>query len=112
MIAFFNPKQLSLLDQKEKTIKPFGLRMKPILEATDISLTTIHDTIYLSSPTWLLKQPVTMFDLKKIYPNYQNIFTDGSKSNYGTGCGAVLHKKTLKKMPPKRSFHIFCRNLC
>ena len=26
----FNPKQQSLFDQKEKTIKPFGLRMKHI----------------------------------------------------------------------------------
>ena len=53
--CIFYPKQKSLFDQKEKTIKPFDLRMKHILEETDISLTSIHDTIHLSSPPWLLK---------------------------------------------------------
>ena len=97
--------------------------MKHILEETDISLTNIHDTIHLSSPPWLLKQPVVILDLNKlpknkthpliyqeklnniqeIYPNYQHIYTDGSKSNFGTGCGAVLHKKSLKKCLPKEA---------
>ena len=31
------------------------------------------------------------------YPNHLHIFTEGSKSNNGIGCGTVLHKKTLKK---------------
>ena len=93
------------------------------MEETDISLTSIHDTIHLSSPPWLLKQPVIILDLNKlpknkthpliyqeklnniqeIYPNYQHIYTDGSKSNFGTGCGAVLHKKSLKKCLPKEA---------
>ena len=98
--------------------------MKHILEETDISLTSIHDTIHLSSPPWLLKQLVVILDLNKlpkkethpliyqeklnniqeIYPNYQHIFTDGSKSNFGTGCGEVLHKKSQKKSLPKETF--------
>ena len=73
--------------------------MKHILEETDISLTSIHHTIHLSSPSWLLKQPAVILDLNKlpknkthpltyqeklssiqeIYPIYQHIFTDGSK---------------------------------
>ena len=121
--CIFYPKQKSLFDQKEKTIKPFGLRMKHILEEIDISFTSIHDTIHLSSPPWLLKQPVFILDLNKlpknkthpliyqeklnniqeIYPNYQHIYTDGSKSNFGTGCGTVLHKKSLKKCLPKEA---------
>ena len=97
--------------------------MKHILEETDISLTSIYDTIYLNSPPWLLKQLVIILDLnklpknkthpliyqeklnniQKIYPNYQHIYTDGSKSNFGTGCEAVLHKKSLKKCHPKEA---------
>ena len=97
--------------------------MKHILEETDISLTSIHDTIHLSSPPWLLKQPVVILDLnqlpkdkthpliyqeklnniQEICPNYQHIYTDGSKSNYGTGYEAVLHKKSLKKCLPKEA---------
>ena len=97
--------------------------MKHILEETDISLRNIHDTIHLSSPPWLLKQPVIILDLDKlpknknhpliyqeklkniqeIYPNYQHIFIDGSKSNFKTGCRAILHKKSLKKCLPNEA---------
>ena len=93
--------------------------MKHILEETDISLTSIHDTIHLSSPRWLLKQPSLnklpknkthpliyrekLNNIQEIYPNYQHIYTDGSKSNFGTGCGAVLHKKSRKKCFPKEA---------
>ena len=95
--------------------------MKHIFEETDILLTSIYDTKYPSSHPLLLKQPVIILDLNKlpknkthhfiyqeqlnniqeIYPNYQHIYTDGSKSNFGTGCVAVLHKKSLKKCIPK-----------
>ena len=54
--CIFNPKKQSLFDQKEKTIKLFDLRMKHILEETDVSLTNIHDTIHLSSPFPLATQ--------------------------------------------------------
>ena len=121
--CIFYPKQQSLFDQKEKTIKPFGLRMKHILEETDISLTSIHNTKHLSSPPWLLKQPIVIIELNElptiknhpliyqeklnniqgIYPNYQHIYTDGSKSNFGTGCGVVLHKKSMKNLCYKLS---------
>ena len=109
----FNPKQQNLFDQREKTIKTFSLRMKHVLEDTDISLTNIPNTIQLSFPPWPLKQPVVVLDLNKLpknkihpltyqeklnniqerYPNHLQIFTDGSKSKNGTRCGAVLHKK-------------------
>ena len=105
--------------------------MKHILKDTDISLTNINDTIQLSSPPWLLKQPVVILDLKKLpknkthplpyqeklnniqerYPNHLHIFMDGSKSSNGTGCGAVLHKKTLKKHLPKEA-SIFSAKIC
>ena len=97
--------------------------MKHILEETDISLTNIHYTIYLRPPPRLLKQPVIILDLNKlpknkthpliyqeklnniqeIYPKYQHIFLEGSKSNYGTGYGADLHKKARKKCLPKET---------
>ena len=42
-------------------------------------------------------------NIQEIHPKYQHIFTNGSKRNYGTGCGAVLHKKSLKKCLPKEA---------
>ena len=97
--------------------------MKHILEEIDISLTSIHDTIHLSSPPWLLKLTVVILDLNKLpknkthpliyeeklnniqetHPNYQHIYTDGSKSNFGTGCAAVLNKISLEKCLPKNA---------
>ena len=87
--------------------------------------------MHLSSPPWLLNQPVVILDLNKlpknkthpliyqeklnniqeICPNYQHIYTDGSKSNFGTGCRAVLHKKSLKKCLPKEVSEIYAINL-
>ena len=57
----------------------------------------------LNSPPWLLEQPVVILDpltyqekLYKIlekYPNHLYNYTDGSKDNNGTGCGAVFNSK-------------------
>ena len=121
--CIFNPKQQTLFNQKEKAIKTFGLRMKPILEEADISLTNIHDTVQLSSSPWLLKQPVVILDLSKLtkknthpliyheklhniqekYPNYSHIYTDGSKDSNRTGCGVAFNNKTMKKCLPKEA---------
>ena len=103
--------------------------MKHILE--DRHFANIHDTIQLSSTPWLLKQCVVIFDLNKLpknkthpltyqeklnniqerYPNHLHVFTDGSKSNNGTRCGELLHKKTLKKCFPKE-VSIFSAKIC
>ena len=42
-------------------------------------------------------------NIQEIYPNYQHIYTDGSKSNFGTGCGAIHLKKSLEKCLPKEA---------
>ena len=101
--CIFNPKQQNLFEEREKTIKSFGLHMKHILEDRHF-ITKIHDTIQLSSPPWLLKQPVVILDLNKLpknkthsltyleklnkiqerYPSHLHIFMDGSKSINGT----------------------------
>ena len=113
-----NPKQQNLFEQREKTIKTFGLCMKHIMEDRDFA----NNTIQLNSPPWLLKQTVVIpylnnlpknkthpltnqekLNIQERYPNHLHIMTDGSKSNNGTGCGAVLHKKTLEKRLPKEA---------
>ena len=55
--------------------------MKHILEDTDITLTNIHDTIRLSSPPWLLKQPVIILDLNKLPKNKTHPLTYQEKLN-------------------------------
>ena len=129
--CIFNPKNQTLFNQKEKAIKTFGLRMKPILEEANIPIGNIHDSLQLSSPPWLLKQSKVILDLNKLskkkthpltyqeklynihknYPNYLHIYTDGSKDNQGTGCGAVLNNKTMKQSLPKEA-SIFSAEIC
>ena len=48
--CIFNSKHQILFNEKEKAIKTFGLRMKPILENANISIKNIHDTVQLNSP--------------------------------------------------------------
>ena len=129
----FNLKKQNLFEQREKTIKTFGLCMEHILIDTDISLTNIHDTIQLSSPLWLLKQPVVILDLNKLPKNktyplpYQkklNVPNHLWQSQSLTHFHGWLQKQqwnqmwssssqeNLEKTPPKRGLHIFCQNLC
>ena len=127
----FNSKHQTLFNKKEKAIKTFGLRMKPILENANISIKNIHDTVQLNSPPWLLEKSEVILDLNKLskkkthpliyqeklhniqdnLPNYLHIYTDGSKDNYGTGCGAVLNNKTMKQSLPKEA-SIFTAEIC
>ena len=58
-----------MFDQKENTIKHFGLPMKHIVEDNNISITNIHDTVQLKSPPGLLKQPLVILDLNKLPEN-------------------------------------------
>ena len=53
--CIFNSKHQTLFNEKEKAIKTFGLRMKPILENANISK-NINDTVQLNSPPWLLEK--------------------------------------------------------
>ena len=129
--CIFNSKHQTLFNEKEKAIKTFGLRMKPILENANVSIKNIHDTVQLNSPPWLLEKSEVILDLnqpskKKTYPliyqeklhniqdnlpNYLHIYTDGSKDNYGTGCGAVLNNKTMKQSLLKEA-SIFTAEIC
>ena len=102
--------------------------MKPKLKKAEILLTNIHDTIEVSSPYWLLKQPVVILNLTKFikknthyqeklfniqekYSNYSQIYTDGSQDRNRTRCGAVFNSKTRKRCLPKEAF-IFTTKTC
>ena len=129
--CILNSKHQTLINEKEKAIKTFGLRTKPILENTNISIKNIHDTVQLNSPPWLLEKSEVILDLNKlskkktyplIYPEnlpnnqdnilyYLPIYADGSRDNNGTGCGAVLNNKTMKKSLRKED-SIFTAEIC
>ena len=59
----------------------------------------------------LLTYQKKLNNIQERYPNHLHIFTDGSESDNGAGCGAVLHNKTLKERLPKEAA-IFSAKIC
>ena len=51
----FDPKYGHYLDQKEKSIRPFGFCMEPILKESTIPLNNIHKSTLPQIPPWQLK---------------------------------------------------------
>ena len=118
----FNPKYKQHFERKEKSIKPFGLRMKSTLQASKISLNNIHESKMPQTPPWIIKK--TRSDLRtewthqnKTYPStyqkfrnilqlhsdHQYIFTDDFKDNDKMAYAAVLNKTIIKKALPTES---------
>ena len=119
----FDPKYRQYLDQKEKSIRPFGLRMEPILKESIIPLNNIHKSILPQIPPWIIKNPKVNLQLNKLHktkthpftyqekhqnilqqhPDYLCSYTDGSKDNNKTACAAVLNKMIKIKAHPMES---------
>ena len=55
--CIFNCKYKQRYELKEKKIKPFGLRMEPILQESSISVTDVHKSILPQMPPWIIKKP-------------------------------------------------------
>ena len=53
----FDPKYRHYFDQKEKSIRPFGLHMEPILKESTIPLNNIHKSFLPQIPPWIIKNP-------------------------------------------------------
>ena len=105
----FSPQFLELYEHKPNVIKPFGLRILPLLESSNINPYNIEKHFITDIPPWCIRKPNILFDLhtsKKTvsnsnilkqnfqvlqsrYTEYQHIYTDGSKDGEKVGC-AVL----------------------
>ena len=127
----FDPKYRQYFDQKEKSIRPFGLRMEPILKESTIPLNNIHKSILPQISPWIIKNPKVNLQLNQLHktkthlftyqekhpnilqqhPDYQCIYTDGSKDNKKTACAAVLNKIIKTKALPMES-SIFTTEAC
>ena len=108
----FETKYGQYFDQKEKSIRPFGLCMEPILKESTIPLNNIHKSILPQIPPWIIKNPKVNLQLNQLHktkthpftyqkkhqnilqqhPDYLCIYTDGSKDNNKTACAAALNK--------------------
>ena len=105
----FSPQFSKHYELKPHAIKPFGLRVSPLLESSNINPKIIEQHLITNIPPWCLKKPNIIFDLntnrKSIsnphilkqnfyvlqarYAEYQRVYTDGPKDGEKVGCGFV-----------------------
>ena len=105
----FSPQFTELYEHKPNAIKPFGLRILPLLESSNIDPKIIEKHFVNNIPSWCIKKPNILFDLntnKKAqsspvilkenfhdlqsrYSDYKNIYTDGSKDGETVGCACT-----------------------
>ena len=129
--CIFNPRYKQHFENKIKSIKPFGLRMEPIIKESKIPLNNIHETLIPKKAPWTIKKPQVILELSELpktkthptiyqnklynilehHPNHLRIFTDGSKDSDKTGCAAISNNKVIRKALPKES-SIFTAETC
>ena len=105
----FSPQFLELYEHKPNAIKPFGLRISPLLESSNINPNNIEKHFITDISPWCIRKPNILFDLhtnKKTasnanimkqnfqvlqsrYTEYQHIYTDGSKVGEKVGCAVI-----------------------
>ena len=102
----FSPQFSEIYERKPTAIRPFGLRVLPLLGSTNINPTNIEQHFVTEIPSWCMKKPDILFDLhtskksfsdslimkqnfhilQSRYTEYQHIYTDGSKDGEKVGC--------------------------
>ena len=102
----FSPQFSEIYERKPTAIRPFGLRVLPLLDSTNINPTNIEKHFVTEIPSWCMKKPDILFDLhtskksfsdslimrqnfhilQSRYTEYQQIYTDGSKDGEKVGC--------------------------
>ena len=105
----FSPQFLELYEHKPNAIKPFGLRISPLLESSNINPNNIEKHFITDIPPWCIRKPNILFDLRSSkktasnanimkqnfqvlqlrYTEYQHIYTDGSKDGEKVGCAVI-----------------------
>ena len=112
-----NPKYQELFARKESAIPTFGIRIKAVLENSDISNDNVHQTIISEIPPWTLHRPRVNLELSSLskkdtpspvfiqkFNEIKNehsyctpIYTDGSKDNDRVGCGTINDNSSFKQ---------------
>ena len=104
----FKPNYFTLFQNKPSAIPTFGIRIAPTINSAGIKVRNIQSNI----PPWTIKQPEVLFtlttdkkettdssifrakfqELSSEYPDFQHIYTDGSKDgpNVASACVSRL----------------------
>ena len=114
---------LELYKNKPNAIKPFEIRIKPLLTSADIIKDKIETHSVSEIPPWCIRKPTINLSLhsrkkSEINPhflkenfhklqshflNYEHIYTDGSKDNDQQGCAAAKYDDCNKMCFPDGS---------
>ena len=107
----FRPNYFSLFQNK-----PSGIRIAPTLNFAGIKVRNIQSSSILNIPPWTIKQPEVLFtlttdkketsdssifrakfqELSSEYPDFQHIYTDGSKDGPNVASACVSQTRTRK----------------
>ena len=117
-----NPKYQELFARKESAIPTFGIRVKSLLEHSNISNNNVHETIIPEVPPWTLDQPRVILNLSKLskkdtsslvftqkYNEIKDehscvpVYTDGSKDDDRVGCAAIINNISIKRRLPNNA---------
>ena len=119
----FNPQYEHIFEKHVNKIPPFGIRIKPHLQALNIDLDTIASVEVPKCPPWELPKPKFIFDLRKHkktdtnpliiqqhfaeiksnYPDYSTVYTDGSKDGDRVASAALFGDRVSTLRLPSSS---------
>ena len=116
--TFFRPNYFTLFPNKPNAVPTFGIRIAPILNSAGIKFRNIQSNSILNIPPWTIKQPEVLFtlttdkkettdssifrakfqELSSGYPDFQHIYTDGSKDgpNIASACVSQTHTRKCR----------------
>lgn len=106
----FQPRCLNFYEARPRSIRPFGLRIKPFFEDLNFDLDGLTSTHFCTIPPWTLKKPVIVQDLshkkksnthpnqyqscfldvRQRFPFHTPIYTDGSKTDTSVSSAMVV----------------------
>ena len=126
----FNPKQdiINITTKNENIIKPFSLRIREDLKELNITEKDTENFFFPKIPPWTIKNATVNLEMTEFnktttnpntfkkeyqklvakYPNYEKIFTDGSKTETAVGSAATLPRKDetkQQKIHPEASIY-------
>ena len=120
----FEPQYKTLFENKPGVIPSFGIRISSEFESMNLDLVNIADFKISDVPPWTVSQPRVLFslhggggsragplvfrtkfhELLSDFPNYETIFTDGSKDGGTAGSACVAPSGTYKcRLPDSAS---------
>ena len=122
--AVFRPNYFTLFQNKPSDIPSFGIRIAPILNSAGIKVRNIQSSSILNIPPWTIKQPevrctpttdkkettdssifrAKFQELSSQYPDFQPIYTGGSKDGPNVASAYVSRTHTRKcRLPDNAS---------